>query len=93
MTTIDDVRRIIANEGLTKYRLFDAGHASPDEVGIRKTAGGLLVYTTDEREVELSAVEYTDESAAYDAFIERLRAGKRLDARRRERRASERDGR
>ncbi|MEL4319737.1 hypothetical protein WJX64_12045 [Leifsonia sp. YIM 134122] len=86
MTTLSDVKQIIASEGLTKYRLFDDEQRRPDEVGIRRVDGGFLVFTTDEREVPGNELVYDDESAAYDDFLNRLRAGARLDARRRARR-------
>ncbi|MET1017108.1 MAG: hypothetical protein ABWX76_09825 [Leifsonia flava] len=90
MTTLSDVKRIIASEGLTKYRLLDDEQRRPDEVGIRRVDGGFLVFSIDEREASVSERVYADESAAYDDFLKRLRAGARLDARRQERRAQKR---
>ncbi|KQQ92897.1 hypothetical protein ASF62_13950 [Leifsonia sp. Leaf325] len=87
MTNLSDVKRIIASEGLTKYRLFNAEQHRPSEVGIRRVDGGFLVFSIDEREASVSERVYADESAAYDDFLRRLRAGARLDARRQERRA------
>ena len=80
MTTLDELHQIIDRENLTGYNLFDDHGLREDEAGIRRTAQGLLVFTTDERAASCSEQTFTDDSAAYDEFLNRLRAGNRLVA-------------
>ncbi|WP_200918493.1 hypothetical protein [Leifsonia sp. Leaf264] len=93
MTTVDDVREAIRNEGLTGQNLFDDHGIREDEVGIRRTPHGLLVFTTDERAASCNEQTFSDESAAYDEFLARLRAGNRLAAARQAARTLEREQR
>ena len=90
MTTLTDVRRIIAEEGLAHVNLFDDHGLREYEIGIRHDPSGLLVFTTDERAASLNERVYEDESEAYTDFLKRLRATNREAARRRAEREAER---
>ncbi|TFV96639.1 hypothetical protein [Orlajensenia leifsoniae] len=93
MTTLSDVHRVIADEGLAHFNLFDDHGLREREIGIRQDPGGLQVFTTDERAASLNERVFADETEAYTEFLKRLRANNREAARRRAERQVEREQR
>ena len=73
--------RIIANEQLKNYNMGEERYHRENEVGICREKGLWKVYATDERASIVTGSEsvFTNENAAWDNFIERLRADKVLD--------------
>lgn len=71
--------RIIQEEELAFYNA-DEHFNEPEEVGIRKEGERWMVYATDERWHIITGSEtfFENESDAWDNFILRLRASKRL---------------
>lgn len=77
---IQECRDIIRKEKLIYYSIFDEHELEPDEVCIRKVNDKFVVFTMSERcsPIEDSIKEFSNESDALEAFIDRLRATKRL---------------
>ncbi len=81
MMTKEQALRIIANEQLKNYNMGEGRYHRENEVGICREKGFWKVYATDERASIVTGSEsvYEDENAAWDNFIERLRADKVLN--------------
>lgn len=79
--TKEQAFRIIANEQLKNYNMGEGRYHRENEVGICREKGLWKVYATDERASIVTGSEsvYEDENAAWDNFIERLRADKVLN--------------
>lgn len=79
--TKEQALRIIKNEQLKNYNMGDGRLYRENEVGICKKQGLWIVYATDERASIVTGSEslFESESAAWENFIERLRADKVLD--------------
>ena len=78
----DEALKIIKNEGLTHYAIGKPQTLRENELGIQKDkAGKWKVFVTDERASIVSGSEkiFESENDAWDNFIKRLRAGKRLE--------------
>ena len=81
MMTKEQALRIIENELLKNYSIGEERYHRENEVGICIEKGLWRVYATDERASIVTGSEsiFENESAAWDNFIERLRADKVLN--------------
>ena len=79
--TKEQALRIIDNEQLKNYNMGEERYHRENEVGICKKKGLWEVYATDERASVVTGSEsvFESESAAWENFIERLRADKMLN--------------
>jgi hypothetical protein len=68
------VRAALRDEALTRWSWFETCPVRADEAGIREGGDGWLVYSTDERAVEVYRQHHADESAALEDFLGRARA-------------------
>ncbi|WP_160724828.1 Imm59 family immunity protein [Bacillus sp. USDA818B3_A] len=72
----EEVNKIIKDEGLKRFNLYNEHSLKENEVGIRKSNNNQWeVYVTDERAniVQGSITAFDNESDALDNFIKRLR--------------------
>ena len=79
--TNEEVNKIIKDEGLRHFNLYNEHSLKENEAGIRKSNNNQWeVYVTDERAsiVQGSITEFNNESDALNNFIKRLRTEKIL---------------
>lgn len=78
--TKEQALSIIQNEQLKNYNIEEERNNQENEVGICEEKGLWKIYATDERASIITGSEsiFKNESAAWDNFIERLRADKVL---------------
>lgn len=78
--TREEVNKIIEEESLSNFNLFEERSNAENEVGIRSEKGRWTVYATDERASTVTGSEkvFENEELALDNFIKRLRASKIL---------------
>lgn len=79
--TREEAKRIIEKEELNHYNINGRRPFKPDELVIDQKDGQWRVYATSERAspLEGSYVVFDSENDAWDNFIARARAGKRLE--------------
>ncbi len=75
--TRDAVREAIVADALEHYNWFEDREPKADEVGIQDVAGGLRVYSTDERAAVMYDRVHSDEVTALSDFLRKLRATNR----------------
>jgi len=75
--TSEEVKRIIKEENLKQYRIWD-DQIRVNEVVIIKMNGKYQVFSTDERCARITEKTFDTEDEAFDNFIRRLRALNRL---------------
>ncbi len=72
-----DALKIINDEALSGYNLFEQHSERPNEVIIKFDNNSWLVYANDERGVTYGKIEsFSNESDALEKFIKRLRGAK-----------------
>lgn len=73
---IEDVKKIIDEENLVGYNLFEERDNEENEIVIINDAGQWLVFATDERASKVTGSEksFLTEEEALENFIKRLRA-------------------
>ncbi len=78
--TREEAIEIILEEKLSNYNLNEDRENNEDEVVIKNRDSMWVIYVTDERASKItgSEIKYENEKDAWDDFVERLRADKRL---------------
>lgn len=78
--TREDVLKIIKEEQLVGYNLFEDRYHNENELVIMKNEGCWIVYATDERASKVTGSEkiFYNEAEALENLVKRLRADKRL---------------
>lgn len=78
--TRDDVLKIIDDENLLGFNLFEDRYNRENELVISKKDEKWIVYATDERASKVTGSEkiFDNEAEALENLIKRLRADKRL---------------
>lgn len=73
---LEDVLRIIEQENLVGYNLFENRGNRENEIVIKREEQGWIVYATDERASKVTGSEkvFLTEESALDNFIKRTRA-------------------
>ena len=73
---IAEARKIIENEHLISYSLFEDRNDASDEIVIKSFSEKYIVYATNERASKISGGErvFDNEEDALDNFMKRLRA-------------------
>lgn len=81
MMTREEAMRIIEEEELRHYNLFEEHGPRKWDLGIKKRGSQWVVYKVDERwAIWPETEQYFDtENEAWDCFIDRLRASKELE--------------
>lgn len=79
--TREEAKRIIEEEGLQGYNLFENRPNEEEEVGICQKGGRWIVYVTTERAGIAAGSEcvFDNESDALENFIKRIRLGKEIE--------------